>query len=284
MRFLDSAIQSNRCHLTLLAPFGHRVSSPNWRICQDDSKYTSLLHGLQRVRAEVYLEDRAITETQLTADGRLWHPADCDSWQFVLLDDEGRILGCGRYHHHPPGAGLEDLSLRSSALARNERWGPLLRSAIEAEAIRARQRGAVLAEIGGWAITGQKRYTFETLRIPLAVFALAQLLGGSTTLTTATMRHHSAQVLRGVGGNPLTVGGTQLPPYYDPQYGCEMEVLRFYSDRPAPAYVRSVNRMREHLLSLTVIAPESARVESFSMAHTLSSSSEDLIRRPDRCA
>ena len=98
----------------------------------------------------------------------------------------------------------------------------------------------------------------EALRIALATYGLAQLLGGSLGLTTATVRHHSAQILRRIGGRPLAAGGGELPPYYDSQYQCQMEVLRFDSAQPDPVFRESVDRLRDKLLTVTVVAPEYA--------------------------
>jgi hypothetical protein len=172
------------------------------------------------------------------------------------LNEHGDISGCARYSHYPSGIRYDDLGVRTSALARCDDWGPTFRTAVEREVGLAHYKGIAFAEVGGWAVAPEKRFTTEALRIALATYGLAQLLGGALGLTTATVRHHSAQILRRIGGRPLNLGDTKLPSYFDPQYRCEMEVLRFDSSRPEPAYRSSIECLRHHLLSVTVVAPE----------------------------
>jgi len=49
------------------------------------------------------------------------------------------------------------------------------------------------------------------------------------------------------------VEGVELPPYYDPQYSCEMEMLRFESCSPNPKYEGWIEEIRAHLLTAPVI-------------------------------
>jgi len=49
------------------------------------------------------------------------------------------------------------------------------------------------------------------------------------------------------------VDGMEMPTYYDPQYGCEMEILRFDSSFPNPRYNRWIPQIRDHLRTVPVI-------------------------------
>jgi hypothetical protein len=51
--------------------------------------------------------------------------------------------------------------------------------------------------------------------------------------------------------------GLELPPYYDPQYKCEMEILEFDSHNPNPKYKGWVEECRKHLANLPVLCSES---------------------------
>ncbi|MBS1858015.1 MAG: hypothetical protein JST11_21780 [Acidobacteria bacterium] len=266
MRLFEGATDNGRNGLVFLAPARGTVPPLGWRVRRDDRQYARVLHGLQRLRGQVYLEDGAIREAQLISDGRHWQPSDATSWHLVAIDERGNVFGCARYSHYESEVGFQDLGVRTSALAESERWGSLLRTAVEGEAARAAGLGLAFAEVGGWAISAEKRYTTEALRVALATYALAQMLGGCIGITTATVRHHSAQILRRIGGRPLSVNQQDLPPYYDPQYQCQMEVLRFDSARPDTAYHRAIERLREQLLSVTVVAPECAPALSYPAA------------------
>src|ERR1700719_1878677 len=65
--------------------------------------------------------------------------------------------------------------------------------------------------------------------------------------------HCSSSILRRIGGQPMAVGRTELPSYYDSRYKCEMTILRFDSDRPNPRYEAWIEQIREELVSARVI-------------------------------
>jgi hypothetical protein len=88
----------------------------------------------------------------------------------------------------------------------------------------------------------------------MATYALAQTLGGGVGISTVTQRHSSSSILRRLGGQMLEHEGGELPPYYDPEYKCGMEVLRFYSWSPNPRYKAWVENMTAMLEDTTVIS------------------------------
>jgi hypothetical protein len=70
----------------------------------------------------------------------------------------------------------------------------------------------------------------------------------------ATVRHSSSTILRRLGGSLLEVGGAMVPPYYDPKYRCEMELLRFDSRRPSAKYGGLIDLLGRNLANVSVIA------------------------------
>jgi hypothetical protein len=149
--------------------------------------------------------------------------------------------------------GFDDLGVRESWLARCDQWGATLRAAVESEIVRAKQRGAAFSEVGGWAIVPEKRCTTEALRIAMATYGLARILGGCVGISTATERHRSSSILRRIGGRSLEHGGTELPSYYDPQYRCRMEVLRFDSSSPDASCSCWVEQLSDRLAAVPVV-------------------------------
>jgi len=87
----------------------------------------------------------------------------------------------------------------------------------------------------------------------MATYSLARILGGCVGITTATERHHSSSILRRIGGHSLQYRGTELPSYYDPQYRCKMEVLRFDSSSPDASCTRWVEQMCGQLPEVSVV-------------------------------
>jgi len=138
-------------------------------------------------------------------------------------------------------------------MAQSDVWGMKLRAAVEADLRLAGARDVSYVEFGGWALAEELRCSTEGLRIALAMYGLAQNLGGCIGLSNATRRHRSSSILRRIGGRPLMADGVELPAYYESQYSCEMEILRFDSASPNPRYEAWIDEIGAHLLTTPVI-------------------------------
>jgi hypothetical protein len=239
--------------LVLLAPSGGFI--PDWfmRRYVDRNRHTRWLSEVQRVRGSIYLADGALAASQLTSDGLHVQRADYDSWHLLAVDGNGELQGCARYRHLTGDVDYDDLGVRESWLARCDQWGLSLRAAVESEIVRAKHCGAAFSEVGGWAVVPERRCTPGALRIAMATFSLAQVLGGCVGISTATERHSSSSILRRIGGRSLEYGGTELPSYYDPQYRCRMEVLRFDSSAPDASCRRWVAELSKRLAGVSVM-------------------------------
>lgn len=181
--------------------------------------------------------------------------ADERSWHVLLVDDDDSVSGCARYTAYPDNVGFHALGVSRSALAFSDQWGVKLREAVEHEMTAARKQGLAYVEVGGWALKEELRGTTDALRIALASYALAHLLGGCLGLGTATYRHSSCSILRRLGGRPLQLAGVELPPYYDPMYECRMEVLRFDSRKPHTRYEAMTAELSGQLAAASVFTP-----------------------------
>ena len=80
-----------------------------------------------------------------------------------------------------------------------------------------------------------------------------RILGGCVGVATATVRNSSSSILRRIGGGALEIGGEKLPAYYDPQYKCQMEIVRFTSSSPNPRYWRWIDQISATLLNVPVL-------------------------------
>jgi hypothetical protein len=251
MRLLPTALKRR---LLLLTParLGGTVDfgQPDY----DPTRYNRYFYAMQRLRGRVYLDDGAIDASALTADGRHCQTVDHHSWHVLSVDGNGRVWGCARYRQYPRSVSFGDLGVSRAELARTT-WGAQLRHAVTTQIRVAQERGMSFVEVGGWALHEEVRYGAEALRIALATFGLADLLGGCIGLTTATVRHGSSTILRKIGGMSLGESGAELPKYFDPRYGCEMEILRFDSSRPNPRYADMIRRMEDDLSNVEVLTP-----------------------------
>lgn len=244
---------SLRGRIILLAPPGtHDLAGRFSYVNEDTGQHDRLLHSLQKLRGQLYLADGAIRDWQLFPDGRHVQSVDDSSWHLVAMKPGGEVFGCSRYTPHAD-ATFSQLSIRKSPLAVSGDWGMAFREAVESDLALAKNRGIDYVEVGGWALAPEYRCSAEALRIALATYSLARLLGGCIGIGTVTRRHCSSSILRRIGGRPLTRQGIDLPRYFDAQYGCDMEVLRFDSSQPNPRFEPWVSDLGRYLQCAPVI-------------------------------
>ena len=227
---------TSKTRLVVLPPSEEAVPASFRNLCADDGQYDKLLAEMQRFRGGVYLRDKAIDPSALTADGRHRLHIDERSWHLLAVDSWGQVCGCTRYLPHRNNITFQQLWVRNCALAASPVWGSRLSAALTIELQRARESRISYVEVGGWAISEARRWTCDALRLALSTFSLARCLGGCLGITTATAKHSSSSILRRIGGRPLAFDGEELPPYYDPRYRCDMEMLRFDSRYPDLKY------------------------------------------------
>ncbi len=237
----------------LLAPSAAVVPGTFSDVSVDAPGHAHLLAGVQRLRARAYLEDGAITSAQITPDGRHVQAADAQSWHVIQIRPNGEVVGAARYHVHAPGTPVTALGVWTSALAQDPSWRATLRAAIEDEMALAARRGIGFAEVGGWAVAKEHRGSSDALETALSTFALAAHAGGAIALTTATVRHASSRMLRRLGGRSLSFAGVELPSYFDPQYDCMMEILRFDASEPSERFQALLSRTAAKMHALPIV-------------------------------
>lgn len=218
--------------------------------------HQELLGRMQRMRGKAYLADGAIQSSDLTSDGRHESSVDDHSWHVLSMNSQGDVIACLRYVDELHAANFEQLWVRHAAMAHCPVLGRRFRSSVESMMRRARNMRIGFGEVGGWAVSEDHRWTTEPLRIILATYGLLQLLGSSMGVATATFRHGSASILRRIGLSSMVADGEELPPYFDPQYGCQMEVLEYDSRFPNPKYREKVLELSACLSQAPVICHE----------------------------
>jgi hypothetical protein len=139
-----------------------------------------------------------------------------------------------------------------------DEWRGRLFAAVEAEVHRARQAGLCFAEAGGWAVSQARRCSSDGLLLALAAYGLCRALGDALGITTANVTHASSSILRRLGFSWLEHDETTVPPYFDPRYNTMIELLRFDSRRPNSKYANLVERIRQQLTTVSVVASSPA--------------------------
>lgn len=268
-------VSQNSYRLQLLAPANRTTPLPVQTVV-DPRAYTAHLHSLQQLRGRIYVEDGAIQPWEVDAEGRHISDLDESSWHFLLVNERDNCIGCARYLLHRREATFADLRLRTSALAQCPKWGQKLRQAVETELIRARLEGIGFAELGGWAIATEYRHTKAALEILLGSYLWAELIGHCLCATTATVRNQSAPMLRRMGGRAFACRAEELPGYFDPQYGCLMELLRFDSRELPARFSPLLREMRTKVTAASVLCaepvPPALREAEFPLLHLPQSS------------
>ncbi len=189
---------------------------------------------------------------------------DPASWHIVLEDACGNVVGCSRYREIKQG--FRQLGASHSPIAPSQRYGQLLRLELENQISSARRRNMQYGEAGAWALRPEIRCSTAAINSVLMTFALAEQLGGGLGVTTATTRHHSAAILKRLGGRRLD----GVPAYYDPAYGCHIEIIQFDSETLGPQYAARVERIRAEILDVEVVCPNSRSdfsVHGFPLQH-----------------
>jgi hypothetical protein len=252
LKSLERAVDSADRRLVLLAP-DLTVPESLHRVEVDALQHQKLVWEMQRLRGSVYLHDGAVNRSQLTPEGLHRTIEDDKSWHLLMLNQRGDVTGCAWYLEHPNTVQARQLRLRHCPLATAGKWRRKLWKAVESELAIARRERLVYAEVGGWAVAEESRATCEGLVLALAGYSLGRLCGGALGITTATVRHCSSSILRKIGGALLEVDGTIVPPYYDPRYNCEMEILRFDSRKPNAKFAGLIELLCHKLQNVLVI-------------------------------
>jgi hypothetical protein len=253
LKLLERNIASVDQRLVLLAPPQASAHGFFRNVDVDPALHQAMVGEMQRVRGGIYLEDGAIARHELSG-GRHQTPEDHNSWHLLMLDQQQRVTACVWYMEHSGNASVDSLRVRNCPLAARDDWRGRFRSAIQAELNLARRLGMRYAEVGGWAVAPEHRCKSEGLLLALAAYSLGRIAGGALGLTTATVRHASSTILRRIGGSHLMSDAGPVPPYHDPRYNCEMELLRFDSRRPSPKYEPLIDGLKDKLAQVPVIA------------------------------
>lgn len=266
LKLLERSSASVQERLVLLAPSQASVPPFLRNVEVDSQLHHTRVREMQALRGGIYLSDGAVERAQLSADGLHQTPEDDRSWHLLMRDKHERVSACAWFLQHGPTVQANDLRVRNSPLAREAGWRGPLWAAVESEIERARRDRIGYVEVGGWAVAEGNRCSSDGLVLALAGFSLGRVCGGVLGLTTATVRHCSSTILRRLGGESLEFDGVTIPPYFDPKYRCDMELLRFDSRRPNPKYSGLIELVQEQLADVLVIAPRGVAQESYAVA------------------
>jgi hypothetical protein len=240
-----------------LPPFG--------QIVDDQVEHERLLAEIQTLRGNVYLDEGAIQPDQVHSSGRYIQPADDLSWHLLTVDEKGQVTAGIRYLAHRPDISFFELALSGAISHLPHPFRQHVRGAVQSELAKADSLGFNYVELGGWVVGETLRCSTEAIRMLSMMYAFSQLTGGAIALSTATTRHNSAAILRRTGGRSLEFEGDEVPPYYDPHYDCNMEVLCFDSRFPNPRYAGWICEFREALFHIPIVSRSMAAPEPSSL-------------------
>jgi len=254
IKLLERNIASVEQRLVLLAPPQAALPDSFTNVTFDSDLHTQLVGEVQAVRGAIYLNEGNVKHHQLSADGRHQTPEDERSWHLLWTDGGGHVSSCAWYLEHANTTSVRNLRVRHCPLTGLDDWRDKLYGAVESEIARARRANLRYAEVGGWAVSKDRRCTSEGLVLALAAYGLCRMLGGALGITTANVTHASSSILRRLGGSYLEFDGVRMPTYFDQGYNTQIELLRFDSRRPSAKYATLVDMLKMKLASVSVIA------------------------------
>ena len=257
VKLLERQIRTLDRRLILLAPWQVTIPSLFTNTDTDVERHEARLREVQRLRGGTYLRDGAVQRAELSSEGLHQTREDERSWHLVMVDGQQRITACVWYLQHDTIMAPQNLRVNACPLARLPAWRDTVMKAVALELSRAQVDRLRYVEIGGWAVATEHRGTCDGVLLALAAYSLGRCFGGALGLTTATVRHSSSTILRRLGGSPLEAAGVTVPPYFDPQYNCVMELLRFDSRLPTPQYAGLIELLRAQLATVLVVARHS---------------------------
>jgi len=190
-----------------------------------------------------------------------------------MKNRDGTLGACIWYLEHDTLPAFQQLRAHNSALARSQTWHDRMRRAVASEIAQARLERVRYSEVGGWAVSEASRCTAEGLMMILATFGLSRALGGAIGLATATVRHSSAAILQRLGLSRLD----DIPSYFDPDYNCEMEMLRFDTRRSSPKYHSAIEMLKTRLAGVSVLIGLGDPAPMPAMAAAVSVARESLL-------
>ena len=245
----------------LVAPPGENLARFRNLTVGSDA-HREAVEAVQRFRGFVYVAEGNLAPSELYMGERHVQAPDSKSWHLVTLSERNQVEACLRICFYDARVAFRQLTVAHSALATSDVWGLALREAVEDTIDEAASRGVRFAEFGGWAVSSDIRCTTEAVRMVLTGYALGRILGGFLGVSTVNRRHHSASILRRIGARPLADRGSEIPPYYEPAYRSELEILQFDSERTAPQFDDRIEQCAALIDEVQVVAPRRTEVES----------------------
>lgn len=233
-------------NLSLIAPASGAVppALSAWR----STHHESAIADIQRFRGRIYVHDEALPLSALDSSGRHCSDLDYQSWHIVARDAEGHICGVMRMPIYPIDTPIESLLLHKTL----ERMEPDRRRLYTYTAQRFIDRSTArgythLCEAGGWAVDKHRCDRNTGLSLAAASWMLLRCFGQGICLSTVTVKHHAADLLKRMGGfNELE--GTPHARFHDPFFRCDIELVFFHADIINPAFEEPLGNARRVLL------------------------------------
>jgi hypothetical protein len=258
LRLIETSVAAIEQRLVLVAPLHVTRFDAFSNVTTDTAQNRRMVEEMQRLRGSIYLDEGNVKHDQLTKDGRHQTQEDDLSWHLLMTDQAGHVRSCALYFEHENASTIQDLRLKNCPLVKRAESRDKVKFAVEAEMARASAAGLRFAEVGGWAISKERRGSPDGLMIALATYGLSRMLGGGIGITTANVAHSCSSILRRLGGDYLEFEGKPIPSYFDPKYNTEIDLLRFDSRKPSAKYAELIDTVMEKLANVSVLGGSAA--------------------------
>ena len=199
--------------------------------------------------------------------GKHTHPFDRRSWHVLMCTPKGQVCGTLRVIIHQAGCSVDDLAASSCPLFLDPVWRQRGRRILQEFLRRASAAGLHVAETGGWALDKSVRGGRKGALLALCGWAITRLVGGAKILGIVTTRCGASRLTRYLGGLELRDEQSNVPPYFDRRYCCDMEVVEFDSRLVNPRFEAIVRDLCDYFSGVIRVQPGQAAA---ALGHQLS--------------
>lgn len=238
----------------LLAPAGAPVEAFA-NVTRDATAHEAMLHRVQRLRGEVYVDDGAAPEQLLDASGRHVAADDPLRWHIVLLDPEDAPIACVSLRLHMADARPEEVTVYELAhLADDDTFAPRLHRALGDVIDLARSEQVHFGEAGGMAVSTRVQHVGLGLVMSLAGWSLCRVVGHHIGVSGAGVRNGISSIHQRSGAWRLHDHEEALPQVLHPVFQDPIEVLGFDTRKPSDKCQPRLAALAEHLPECMVLA------------------------------
>ncbi len=256
LRLIESSVAADRAAARTGGPSpGARLLTASTTSPATPRTTGSSFDEMQRLRGSIYLDEGNVKRHELTTDGRHQTAEDDKSWHLLMTDERGpRPFVRALSPDMRIASSVQDLRLRNCPLVKRAESRYKVKVAVESEMARARRAGLRFAELGGWAISKERRGSPEGPHDGAGhLRPVADARRRASASRPPTSRTPAPRSFGDLAAPIWSSRAQPIPSYFDPKYNTEIDLLRFDSRYPSPKYAELIEIVMGKLANVSVV-------------------------------